>query len=339
MTKSMSKDTHLQRHQGITRQKLAYIIIGVILVTLVLDRGLVFLQSAQDDNAYSYLNPHISSADKKDLLVNFEPLRKDLLGMYAERDDYMVSLYFEYLPTGANISVNRDERIWPASLIKIPVAMAAMKKVNDGIWKLSNELVILDDDKDTQFGDLYKQSTGTTMSIKRLLEESLIHSDNTAHFVLLRNIDPVDLEETYIHLGMNDIIDTLKKSPKDQETDNRMTAKQYTIFFRSLYNATYLSPEYSQLFLSILEQAPKEYLSRGMPSGVNFVHKTGVRADNYVWADSGVVYVPGRPYLLTVMIQKKGRLSGEPEEKEQVEVGAIFKDIAQTIYTYVSTAQ
>ena len=290
--------------------------------------------------SYQHLNPSVNLIDQANLLVNFEPLRQKLMARYEKHDDYLVSLYFEYLPTGANINVNRDQNIWPASLIKIPVAMSAMKKVEEGTWKLDNELVILDEDKDPEFGSLYKQPTGTTFTIKRFLEESLINSDNTAHFVLLRNIDADELEQTYRHLGMDDIIDGLKKAPQDKEYDNRITAKRYTIFFRSPYNATFLSPEYSELFLDILERAPKEYLNLGMPADVKFAHKTGIRTDEHVWADSGIVYIPGRPYLITVMIQKKNvpdtdHISGETTE----EVKQIFKDIGNDIYTYVAQAR
>lgn len=288
---------------------------------------------------YEFLNPSVNLIDKNNLLVNFEPLRKKLNARYEKDEEFLVSLYFEYLPTGSNININRDERIWPASLIKIPVAMSAMKKVQDGAWKLENELVILDEDKDNEFGSLYKQQTGTTFTIERFLEETLVNSDNTAHFVLLRNIDASELENTYLHLGMDDIIDGLKKASKDREYDNRITAKRYTIFFRSLYNATFLSPEYSELFLHILERAPKEYLNLGMPESVRFVHKTGIRTDERVWADSGIVYIPGRPYVITVMIQQKGKHEGDIDVETNEKVRAIFKGIAEDVYSYVSTAR
>lgn len=316
---------------------ISFIMLGTALIFTGRDEVMRLLRVANLPS-YEYLNPSVTLLDKKNLLVNFEPLRQYLNKEYQNRNDYLVSIYFEYLPTGANINVNRDERIWPASLIKIPVAMSAMKKVEDKEWKLTNELVILDDDKDTEFGELYKQPPGTTLTVQKTLEESLINSDNTAHSMLLRNIDASEIEETYRHLGMDDIIDALKKSPKGQETDNRMTAKRYTIFFRSLYNATYLSPEYSELFLDILQHAPQEHLSRGLPSRVKFVHKTGVRVDEQVWADSGIVYVPGRPYLLTVMIQRKDTKKQITDEVTK-EVEGMFQDIAREIYVYVSSAQ
>lgn len=310
-------------------------VLSCILCIVVLYTYCIYIpnKTMTSSSSYTFLNPALTFLDKKDRIVNFQELRDYLTNTYEKRDDYLVSIYFEYLPTGANISVNKDEKIWPASLIKIPVAMAIMKKVQNHVWKLSNDLVILDDDKDSEYGDMYKESTGTTHSVQTFLEKSLIDSDNTAHFVLLRNLDGAELEDVYVHLGLDDVIETLKKSPKmENEIDNRITAKRYSIFFRSLYNATYLDPEYSELFLQILGNAPKDLLGKGLPSEVPFVHKTGIRIDESVRADSGIVYAKGRPYILTVMMQKKkGKL-------DEAEVSALFEKISNKVYTYVATA-
>jgi len=39
-------------------------------------------------------------------------------------------------------------RILPASLIKVPLAMAVMKKIESGDWNLYNELVLMKEDRD-----------------------------------------------------------------------------------------------------------------------------------------------------------------------------------------------
>jgi beta-lactamase class A len=312
-----------------------FMYLSIFLIGILLFTYFVYIPSKTNPTSFSekLLNPALSFLDKKDRIVNFQELRDYLTDTYENRDDYLVSIYFEYLPTGANIAVNKDEKIWPASLIKIPVAMAAMKKVQSNVWKLSNDLVILDDDKDSEYGEMYKEPTGTALSVQTFLEKSLIDSDNTAHFVLLRNLDGAELEDVYIHLGLDDVIEALKKSPKkENEIDNRITAKRYSIFFRSLYNATYLDQKHSELFLEILGKAPKDLLGKGLPPEVPFVHKTGIRVDESVRADSGIVYVQGRPYILTVMMQKKkGKL-------DEAEVSKIFETISSKVYNYVTTA-
>src|SRR4030042_3742516 len=284
-----------------------YFLFGVavvfIIITYVFYIPRIKSNPQKFNSQYPFLNPAAALIEKKDLLVNFQPLRESLVGKYEKRDDYLVSLYFEYMPTGANISINKDEAIWPASLIKIPVAMAMMKKIENGTWELNNELVILYEDKNGEFGNLYKEPTGTSLTIEKLIQESLINSDNTAHLVLLRNLENSELEDIYVHLGLDDVVEDFKKTTDEGSVDNRITAKRYSIFFRSLYNSTYLTPEYSQKFLDILREAPKEYLSSGLPDDTIFVHKTGIRTDEAVYTDAGIIYIPNRPYLLTVMIQ------------------------------------
>ncbi|MCF7843398.1 class A beta-lactamase-related serine hydrolase [Candidatus Gracilibacteria bacterium] len=312
--------------------KMKYQVICVILLLVIIFLFLSKTNNVVTNKEYFLLSPTVSSIEKNNRLINFQELRNSLVQKYEKNDDYLISIYFEYIPTGSNISINKDVKMWPASLIKIPIAMAAFKKIEERKWKLNNELVILDDDKDSEFGELYKKSSGTTFSIKKLLEETLINSDNTAHFVLLRNLDSVELEDVYTRLGFDDEIDKLKQSPNDgQYDDNRITAKKYTTFFRSLYNATYLSPEYSQMFLNILAESPKELISTGLPSGITYVHKTGVRISERVKADSGIVYVPGRPYLITVMIEQS-----KVGNFDQEEIDNLFEEISREIYSYVA---
>jgi beta-lactamase class A len=314
------------------RQLLASLIIGCVLGSVCI-WVLLQLPSTAKNNPFPLLDPGASTVHENDLLVRFQPLRDKLVAEYEQNPNFTVGLYFEYLPTGSNISVNNNLAMWPASLVKIPVAMAAMKKVESGQWQLSNELVILDEDKDSSFGQLYKQPTGTSLSIQTLLHASLVDSDNTAHFVLLRNIDAPELEDVFFHLGLDDFLASFKNSPSAQTDDNRMTAKTYSVFFRSLYNSTYLSPENSEQFLGFLADGRQEYARMGLPEEVVFAHKTGIRSDAGVWADSGIVYAKRRPYLLTIMLEKRDQNSPLTE----ADAAALFKTISSEIYSYVTT--
>jgi acyl-CoA synthetase (AMP-forming)/AMP-acid ligase II len=70
-----------------------------------------------------------------------------------------------------------------------------------------------------------------------------------------------------------------------------------------------------------------------IPDDVVFVHKTGIRIDEAVRADSGIVYAYGRPYLITVMVQQKDK--GVLREEE---LNKLFESISQEIYSYVANA-
>jgi beta-lactamase class A len=324
----------LQRHKERYLSGAAGFIVGIFVMGA---SSVLFSQfNLREAERLSLLDPGAVRIDEQDLLVRFQPLRTALLSQYEQHEDFYIGLYFEYLPTGSNIVVNNNRAMWPASLIKIPVAMAALKKVERGEWQLQNELVIMDEDKDASFGTLYLEPSGTTMTIDALLKASLVDSDNTAHFVLLRNLDAEELEEVFTHLGLDEVLRNLQSSPETGTSDdNRMTAKTYSIFFRSLFNATYLSPDNSQRFLSYLSAGPTEYLRSGIPPEITFAHKTGIRTEDMVWADSGIVYEARRPYLLTVMLEQKDKTAVLDEGA----VEALFTEISTQVYTYVHSLQ
>jgi beta-lactamase class A len=272
-------------------------------------------------NKYKLLDPSQGIYDKNDLIVNFQPLR-DRLNTYEKNADYDIGIYLEYLPTGANIVVNKDKAMWPASLLKIPVAMAVMKKVELGEWKLTNELVLLAEDKNAEYGTDYTYPVGTRFTIDKLLRETLINSDNTAYFILLRNLEPEELLNVYDHLGLDDI--------RDRRTD-KLSAKRYSIFFRSLFMSSFLAPENSQFILDILDESiHKDFLLSGMPPGTTFTHKIGVQAEKKTFSDSGIVYLPDRPYILTVMIEGKNDKATEAGAKK------LMGQISKQAYDYIS---
>lgn len=265
-------------------------------------------------NRYPLLDPAQGIYNKKDLIVDFQPLR-DQLNEIGQNQN--VSIYFEYLPTGANIVVNRDLALWPASLMKIPIALAVMKKIEKGEWKLTNELVLFNEDKDIRFGNLHKEPTGSRLTIEKLLEEMLTNSDNTARQMFIRNLDLIEVADVIEHLGLEDIFNA----------DKQVTAKKFSIFWRALFVSTYLSPEYSQKLIEIMAKSQfGGYLAKGLPDGITFSHKIGVDAVNNVFSDSGIVYQPDRSYILTVMIQ-------EPDGQK---ARALMKEISEKIYSYVA---
>lgn len=262
---------------------------------------------------YPFLDPAQGLFQKKDLIVNVQPLRDELEAIGKNKP---ITIYFEYLNTGANISVNKDLAIWPASLMKIPVAMAVMKKVERGEWKLTNELVLLEEDKDNKYGDLFKNAVGTRFTIQKLLEDMLINSDNSAKNIFLRNVRATETDEVLDHLGIEDIIGA----------DYKVRSKKYSVFWRSLYTASYLTPEHSQFLIEMMSRSPhRQYLEQGTPNDVRFSHKIGI-ADN-VHADSGILYLSRRPYILTVML----------EENNTQRAAETMKDISSKVYSYVTS--
>lgn len=273
-----------------------------------------FGQSAHN----SLLNPARGIIDKKDLIINVQPLR-DRLNEIG--NDPNISIYFEYMNTGANIAVNKDTDFFPASLLKLPVAISAVKKIESGQWKWSNELVLMDTDKDEAFGDLYKQPVGSLFTIEELIKKSLVESDNTAHFILLRNLDPKEYEETQRQLGLDDFI----------SKDGKISAKKYAVILRQLYNAAYLSPDNSERLIEFMTESPfNEFLAAGLGKDkVRFSHKIGIGSKDNVYLDAGIVYLPNRPYILIFMMNspdvEKAKMTAQKVSREAYEYVKNYK--------------
>lgn len=266
------------------------------------------------DATYSFVDPSRRFVAQENLIVNFQPLREEINRLYANNSD--VSIYFEYLPTGANISINKDSEFYPASLLKVPVAVAVAKKIERGEWKWTNELVLLAGDRDEMFGTLYQEPTNSTHTIEDLLRRSLVESDNTAHFILLRNLETEEVEAVYEHIGLNGFFDT----------DGRISAKRYSAIFRMLYTSSYLSPEYSQKLLALMTKSTfSDFIEGGLSAETPFSHKIGIATDKNVFVDSGIVYARARPYVLTVMVKTE-------DEKEAQKT---TQDVSKIIYAYV----
>lgn len=254
---------------------------------------------------------------QEDFIVNIQPLREDLQKLVRDQGKDQISLYFEFLNTGSNIQINNELRFYPASLVKLPSAMVAMKKIEKGEWTLDSRLVLFDQDKDERYGTLYKQPVGTSFSLQELLKALLTQSDNTAHRMIMRNLSETELEELKDSIGLEDLFDE----------QSEVSAKEYSRMFRSLYNSSYLNRDGSQQILQWLDQTPfTSLLEAGLAPGIVFSHKIGEDNVEKNYLDSGVVYLPNRPYMLTVMIKGKDK----PEAEK------LMKQIAKSANDYIA---
>ncbi len=259
-------------------------------------------------------------------LSNLQPLRNSLNELVSQEQSQgnQVSIYFEYLNTGGNISINQNLQLIPASLNKLPVAMAALDKVEKGEWSLTDRLVLLPEDVDSNFGTLHQEPLNSSFTIEFLLKEMLQKSDNTALNILLRNVTVDGVIKILDEIGLQELFD---------ERGN-ITAKEYSQLFRSLYTANLLNREYSQLLLSWLTQTEfNEFISHNIPAEVPVAHKFGLNMDYLVFADSGIVYLPNQPYLLTVLVNPENSITADSALGE---AGEIMNEISVIIYKFLN---
>ncbi|MDP3726647.1 MAG: serine hydrolase [bacterium] len=301
---------------------LIIIIINITLITWPLLS--LYFSEGNFYHSYPLIDPARIFTDQKHFIVNLQPLREELRELVAREGPTSITLYFEFLNTGANISINPDLKIWPASLSKLPLAMAVMKKVENGVWRFDNELVLEKEDKSILSGSLFGYPPGTLFTVGELLREMLIHSDNTAYAILSRNMSDFERYSIIDETGLEDLFDE----------EGRVSSKEYSRLFRTLYTSSFLKRGNSALILEWLSQSDfSQYLSMGIDKNVIFANKYGKNFQFYVYLNSGIVYIPNRPYIISVMIRGDSTKDEEDEERKAQE---IMVEISKRVYQYIA---
>lgn len=213
-----------------------------------------------------------------------------------------VSVYFRDLDIGRWVGINQDDTYYPASLLKVPLMIAYYKGAEEDSSIFSQKIIydqkIIPNDPFAASSNLVD---GKSYSVDNLIKSMIAESDNGAAQTLASRINPDFLRATYTSLGIPD--------PGDDATAYKISARTYGLFFRVLYNATYLSSVYSERALKLLSQATfTDALVAGVSKETVIAHKFGdhVLSQNGTvtgveLSDCGIIYYPAHPYLLCVM--------------------------------------
>lgn len=231
------------------------------------------------------------------------------------------SIYYRNLSTGRWIGINQGATYHPASLLKIPVMIACFKQAESDPALLKTRIRYTPVTGGNAFEVPSSLKSGTTYTIYQLIERMIIDSDNGATFTLLNRINEKTLREVYTDIGIED--------PGENSASYKISTKTYALFFRILYNATYLSTKFSQEALDLLSRATyANGLRAGVPNNMTIAHKfgehvsEGTTADGVELHDCGIVYHPETNYLLCVMTHANDVASAE----------AFIKGVSQTVY-------
>ncbi|MDO8589721.1 MAG: serine hydrolase [bacterium] len=260
-------------------------------------------------------------------LSTLQPLRERLRDFVASEKDMRISIYIEFLNTGANININPENRFVPKSLAKIPMAFAVMGMIEAGTWTRGQTLALEEGDRTSASSNIHTQPVGTKFTVEKLLEELLIRSDNTAYNILARNIPQSKLGALQEALGLDDLFNE----------KGEVTSKEFSRTIRALYTASYLNRENSELILELLNHAEfKDFLRQPVPETIPFPHKYGMGPSTNSYSDSGIVYLPNRPYLITVMVEVRGINDDIVEREQAARMMHAVSNIALEFFSHAS---
>ncbi len=287
------------------RWKVTIILVIIFIITRPIALYLVknFINKSAEEaikNDYPLIDPARQFISQENFITNVQPLR-EYLNELSEKYPNSLSIYYEQLNSGANIVVNKDLKLYVASLIKLPIAIVAVKQVEKGIWDWNTKFAIKSEDLDQDSGSVYKNimnfdPNNDVLTLEQLISAMLIDSDNTAKNILVNNLSKKDFNDFEQEVGFQDVFDE----------NGHASAKEYSRVLRVLYTSSFLERKNSQKILELLDKAKfKNFLSRGVPADVTFPHKYGENANEKIFADTGIVYVPNKPYMITVIFKSK----------------------------------
>ncbi|MBM4345000.1 MAG: serine hydrolase [Deltaproteobacteria bacterium] len=214
------------------------------------------------------------------------------------------------LESGAGFVLGGDDRYHPASLLKLPLAIAWMRRLQADPGALQRPLLY---DMETLRESAQAPGalvTGQSYSAQDLLERMIRWSRNDAKAVLARELGDVALKAVYDDLA-------IPWPYGDPNSDMLLSVSDYSRLFRALYDASVVHGGAADQLLQLLARTEfANGLQAGMPPGTEFAHKWGMRLlpkpagnERVHLHDCGIVYPPGRPLLLCAM--SAGRSEGE----------------------------
>ena len=297
-----------------------------------------------NDPNLKYTNPLlvVDTGDKKQF-YEYKPLEKTINQFISDQKNNNglidMGVYYRDLLDGSWTGINEDSKFSPGSLQKVALMIAYYKlaETDPSILKkvLTNNNPV---DSNNNGGIRQTIEPSKTLSYKSsgtvedLIGLMISHSDNNATDVLYSNIDDNSLKDAFSDLGIS-------FNENTTHTDY-ISPKQVSLFFRVLYNSSYLSWANSEHALSLMDSSDFTYgLVAGLPQDVSVSHKFGEGFDQLEIKDGkvpeelhdcGIVYYPNHPYFLCVMT--KGNSDVQTLENDIQTVSSMVYDNVKQRY-------
>jgi beta-lactamase class A len=268
------------------------------------------------ESKYKFLSPRLAtekygSREEREakIFIHLIPLREKILNFIAEKleeeEEEEVAFYIEDLNSGAWIGYQEREKFIGASLLKTPLAMAVMRKVDIGEWNLQTKFVLKSELKDKSFGNLWREPDNKEFTLEELMYQMFVYSDDTAANIFFNNLSGEERDAIYYHIGVLNPEVPITSDPS-RPLFKKISAKELVNIYRSLYNAVFLTRDSSEYILNLLTQTKFDNtLPAGVPSYIPVAHKIGVffitgKLERNAH-DCGIIYFPSRPYVICAM--------------------------------------
>lgn len=333
-------------------------VIGLLLIGLIIGWGMNSILSghtskrlktdqvnARNDSnnkttsKFNFINPYVLTPEfgrinNRELTSFKDEVEHYCINAKKDKAIKQISVYFRDLSNGSWTGINEKEKFIPASLSKVPILMAIFQKADSNPEYLQKQLTYLGSpaasylDAHPEIDDIRTSlKVSESYTIDHLVDVMIAKSDNEATVLLLKDLGSDYLSNLQKRLGYDIPLNA-------SSATNIISVKNYSSFFRILYNASLLSREYSEKALEILSRTDyNEGIRLAIPSNIRICQKYGER-DTLIDGTklqiqqlhhAGIVYYPGKPFFLIIMTK------GNDKQKMK----KVIYDIAKLVYNEV----
>lgn len=256
------------------------------------------------EGGYKFTNPLLEcewskALQTKELGLLKKELKEFVIRQTENKKANRIAIYLRDLNNGPWTGINERDDYTPASLGKVPVLMAYFRLAEADRQVLNKKIKFEGKISEQNIPPPEIIQPGEFYTVEDLINRMIIYSDNNAYLLLYKNMDVNLIKKLDEDLGVG--IGEIWTNPGDF-----MSVKNYASYFRILFNASYLNKETSERALELLSRSEfKDGIVAGVPQDVLVSHKFGERSiegsETKQLHDCGIVYYPGRPYLLCIM--------------------------------------
>ena len=259
----------------------------------------------------------------------------DYRNLHSELQAYIagvsscVCVAFHDLTTDESFSIHGEKSVHSASTIKLVIMAELLSRVNAGQLKLEDTVTITAQMHTGGDGILKELEPGHTFSLKEILTLMIIVSDNQATNILIDLLGMDAINRRAQALGLTQTVlgrKMMDSEARKQGKDNFISALDMEHILTQIYRGALIDADSCKLMLDILlRQQQTGRLQLYLPEEVPVAHKCGDL--DFLENDGGIIYVPGKPYVLVVLTSQM------PSNKEGREVIGIISKMVYDAMT------
>lgn len=229
----------------------------------------------------------------RDITPQIERLAKELGGT--------VSVAVRDIRNAFDFSYCENERVYSASVIKVPVLVEAVRRLREGDVSLDTQFV-LENDRTPGSGVLRFMHGGMPLTYNDLMVLMIITSDNHATNMLIDFLTPEGISATMREFGYS-LTECQRRifdyEAMDRGLFNYIAAGEMADLCKRIYTKQAAGGEWDELALRIMRtQLDSERLQVLLPENVNIANKPGEQEN--VMHDAGVIWNDSFCYSICV---------------------------------------